>query len=796
MREIDIQDHSENWKQHILPEFHENNISSKELRQYDLVCLSHLRWNFVYQRPQHLLSRCTQSHRVFFLEEPIYHHDLKEPFLDVSNPDPNIWVVVPQLPEATDGEVSIFMQKHLLDEFFQETSIKDYVLWYYTPMAVPFTRHLKPMAVVYDCMDQLSAFKGAPPELIEREQELFNMANLVFTGGHSLYNEKKKYHTNVHSFPSSVDVTHFGQARSINAAPPDQGNIPHPRLGFFGVIDERMDLELLRSIAQERPDWHFVMIGPVVKINPESLPSLDNIHYLGGKDYRELPQYLAGWSIAIMPFARNNSTCFISPTKTPEYLAAGKRVISTSITDVVRPYGELGIIKIADNKQDFIAAANEIFAELKQDAPEWQIQVDALLAQTSWDKTWTDMQGLIHEVIRQNDGQNIKKNVGSGIRRLPQPEFDFLIVGAGFAGSVIAERLATQANQRILIVDRRSHIGGNAYDHYNEEGILIHKYGPHVFHTNSKEIYQYLSQFTKWRHYEHEVKVSLEGQLVPIPINQNTLNTLYDLNLNEEGVEAFLASRREKREPIRTAEDVVLNAVGRELYEKFFQGYTRKQWGVDPAELDKTVTARIPTRTNTDDRYFTDTYQVMPLNGFTRMFENMLDHRNIKIMLNTDYREIQDLIPFRKMIYTGPIDEYFNYCYGKLPYRSLKFKHETLDCEWHQPAPVVNYPNEQDYTRITEFKYLTGQQHQKTSIVYEYPKSEGAPYYPVPKPENAELYSRYKSLADSMDNVYFVGRLATYKYYNMDQVVGQALTTYKQIIGEKTARKVESIIKA
>jgi len=305
--------------------------------------------------------------------------------------------------------------------------------------------------------------------------------------------------------------------------------------------------------------------------------------------------------------------------------------------------------------------------------------------------------------------------------------------------------------------------------------------GPHIFHTNSREIFEYLSKFTQWRPYEHRVRASVDGQIVPIPINLDTINTLYGLNLTSFELEKFFESVAEKKEYIRTSEDVVVSKVGRELYEKFFHNYTRKQWGIDPAELDKSVTARVPTRTNRDDRYFTDTYQAMPLHGYTVMFEKMLSHPNIKIMLNTDYREIQKVIPYREMIYTGPVDAFFDYRYGKLPYRSLEFKHETHNKPLHQSAPVVNYPNEHLYTRCTEFKYLTGQEHPKTSVVYEYPQAEGDPYYPVPRPENAELYKKYKELADAMPGVYFVGRLATYKYYNMDQCVAQAMMIYKEI---------------
>jgi UDP-galactopyranose mutase len=360
--------------------------------------------------------------------------------------------------------------------------------------------------------------------------------------------------------------------------------------------------------------------------------------------------------------------------------------------------------------------------------------------------------------------------------------FDYLIVGAGLAGSVLAERLANDANKKILLVDKRNHIGGNTYDFFNKDGILVHKYGPHIFHTNSREVFDYLGRFTQWRPYEHRVLASVDGMLVPIPINLNTINQLYGLNLCASEVGSFLQSKAERKERIITSEDAVTSKVGRELYEKFFKGYTRKQWALDPSELDASVTARIPTRNNRDNRYFNDTYQAMPLQGYTRMFEKMLQHPNIKIMLNTDYKEIEQFVPFKKMIYTGPIDYFFNYRYGKLPYRSLEFKFETLETETYQPTGTVNYPNEHPYTRITEFKYLTGQKHAKTSIVFEYPTDEGDPYYPVPRPENAELYKKYQQLAAQLKDVYFSGRLATYKYYNMDQVVAQSLSLYKKIL--------------
>lgn len=361
-------------------------------------------------------------------------------------------------------------------------------------------------------------------------------------------------------------------------------------------------------------------------------------------------------------------------------------------------------------------------------------------------------------------------------------QFDYLIVGAGFAGSVLAERLAADLNKRVLLIDRRPHIGGNAYDYFNDDGILIHQYGPHIFHTNSQRILDYLSRFTKWRAYEHRVLADVDGELLPIPINLTTLNKLYGLNLDPAQAEKFLAERAEPVAEIKTSEDVVINQIGTELYEKFFRGYTKKQWGLDPSELDKSVTSRVPTRTNSDDRYFQDEFQQMPLDGYTAMFEKMVDHPNISILLDVDYREVKNTVQYEHLIFTGPIDEYFDYCFGKLPYRSLEFRHVTVDKPQFQSVAVVNYPDEHvEHTRITEYKYLTGQVHKKTALTYEIPQAEGDPYYPIPRPQNADLYKKYQALADATPDVTFVGRLATYKYYNMDQVVGQALATYQRL---------------
>jgi UDP-galactopyranose mutase len=361
--------------------------------------------------------------------------------------------------------------------------------------------------------------------------------------------------------------------------------------------------------------------------------------------------------------------------------------------------------------------------------------------------------------------------------------YDFMVVGAGFAGSVVAERLSTYLDARVLLVDCRPHIGGNAYDHYDDSGILVHRYGPHIFHTSSRDVFEYLSRFTEWRSYQHRVVAAVDGQLVPIPINLDTINQLTNSRFSSAELGDYFHALAEPVDEVRTSEDAIVSKVGRELYEKFFRNYTRKQWGVDPSELDASVTSRIPVRTNRDARYFTDPYQVMPLNGYTRMFERMLDNRNLHVLLNTDYREVQDIIPHDALVYTGPIDEFFDHRFGVLPYRSLDFKFETVNHPVHQPAPVVNYPNEYAYTRVTEFKYLTGQEHPKSTIVYEFPKDGGDPYYPVPRPENHELYRKYEALAQATPNVHFVGRLATYKYYNMDQVIAQALTLCAKIAG-------------
>jgi UDP-galactopyranose mutase len=368
------------------------------------------------------------------------------------------------------------------------------------------------------------------------------------------------------------------------------------------------------------------------------------------------------------------------------------------------------------------------------------------------------------------------------------PVFDWMVVGAGFAGAILAERLAAERNERVLVIDRRDHIAGNAFDHLDAAGVLIHRYGPHIFHTNSEAVFAHLSRFTAWRAYEHRVLAEVRSPVtgaamqVPIPINLDTINRLYGLDLTEAEVEAWMEARAETPAEIRTSEDVVVAKVGRELYELFFRGYTRKQWALDPSELDKSVTARVPTRTNRDDRYFTDRFQAMPRDGYTAMFRRILDHPNITVRTGMEFAEARRRVRFRRLVWTGPVDEYFGFRFGKLPYRSLRFRHETLDREWALPTGTVNHPDEATpYTRVSEYKWMTGQAHRRTSVTYEYPSAEGDPYYPIPRPENQALYKCYEALADAEADTWFVGRLATYRYYNMDQVVGQALAAFDRI---------------
>ncbi len=724
-----------------------------------LLCFSHLRWDFVFQRPQHLLTRLAQRFSVVVWEEA-ETGAVATPDLRIQTRSGGIRVVTPQLPAGLDDNAAQTALARLLERFLAgEPPVS--VRWYYTPMMLTFSRHVIAACTVYDCMDELSAFRFAPPHLLQLEDELLGVADLVFTGGWSLYEAKRSRHASVHAFPSSVDIAHFSAARAERRS--DEGG---PRFGFFGVIDERMDLALLGTLADARPDWTIEVVGPVVKIDPAELPRRANLHYPGSRSYDALPATIARWDVALMPFAINEATRFISPTKTPEYLAAGRPVVSTPVADVVRQYGDTAAVRIAESGPAFVAACDAALALARGEDRAWRDAADAMLAAMSWDDTAAAMLAEIEPYLPVSAHEH----------------YDCLIVGAGFAGAVMAERLASESGRRVLVIDRRPHIAGNAYDVEDAAGILIHQYGPHIFHTNSAEVFNYLSRFTGWRPYEHRVLAEVRGHQVPVPINRTTLNTLFDAGLETDADAAgFLAARAEPVETIRTSEDVVVSSIGQELYRLFFRGYTRKQWGLDPSELDKAVTARVPTRTSTDDRYFTDTYQAMPDKGYTAMFAAMLDHPNITLRLGTDFVAVKDAVTYDLLVFTGPIDEYFGQRYGALPYRSLRFEHRTLPVEQHQQVAVVNYPDEAvPYTRVTEYKHLTGQQSPVTSVTYEYPAATGDPYYPIPRPENQALFKRYEALTLAEPDVLFVGRLATYRYYNMDQVVGQALATWRR----------------
>lgn len=359
--------------------------------------------------------------------------------------------------------------------------------------------------------------------------------------------------------------------------------------------------------------------------------------------------------------------------------------------------------------------------------------------------------------------------------------YDYLIVGCGFAGATLAERIGTVLEKRVCLVEKRGHIGGNSSDYRNSDGILVHRYGPHIFHTDDEEVFSYLSRFTGWRFYEHRVLASVAGMLLPIPINRDTVNALYGFDLDSEGLERYFESVREKIDVPKNAREKITSQLGVDLYEKFFQNYTTKMWGIPPEELAPEVTGRPFVRTNRDDRYFTDRYQYMPEGGYTALFERMLASGRIDLRLGTDFRDVRGTIPARRLIYTGPIDEYFDCRLGKLPYRSLEFTFETLCYEQHQPVAVVNYPNDNDYTRITEYKHLTGQDHPKTTVSYEYPKGAGEPYYPVLTGENKKLYQKYRELAEKEEGVFFVGRLAEYRYYTMTDVIRSALDLFEEL---------------
>jgi UDP-galactopyranose mutase len=743
----------------------------------ELFCFSHLRWSSVFQRPQQIMSRFAATCTVWFVEEPVELSEEAQARWDISVcPHSGVRVIVPRV--KCHGDPAEL--RTLLDELVGGSAADNKLAWYYTPMALEWTNHVPWSAVAYDCMDDLSGFRFAPPRLREMEQALMQRADVMFTGGASLFNVRRNLHANIYCVPSGVDLAHFAQARGMHGS---VGSANRPHLGFFGVIDEWMDLRLIAAVAAARLAWQLVMVGPIAKISPADLPQAANINWVGPSSYADLPAYLAQWDVALMPFALNDSTRFISPTKAPEYLAGGRPVASTPVADVISRFAGMEAVCVGDGTQGFIAACEQ--ALTLGVCGRWMAQTDTFLAKMSWDSIVTQMGARLSACTSRATAAALSRPAVHPSGTM----FDHVVVGAGFAGAVLAERLARVAGKRVLVIDSRSHIGGNAFDEYDAAGIMVHRYGPHIFHTNSAEVADYLSAFTEWRPYEDRVLAEVRGKLLPMPINRTTINGLFGLDLrSDEDAAAFLAARAEPVKVIRSAEDFVVSAVGRELYDTFFRGYTLKQWGVDPSRLDRSVTARVPTRISEDDRYFQDSFQAMPRQGYTAMFARMLDHSLITVQTSTEWAQASKGLRYGALAYTGPVDGYFDHRFGKLPYRSLRFKHETLQTAHFQAVGTVNYPSaEVPLTRITEFKHLTGQVHSQTSICREFATDIGDPYYPVPSPDNQALYKRYEALADAEAGVTFLGRLASYRYYNMDQVVAQALATFRRMMANERA---------
>ncbi|SNR47879.1 UDP-galactopyranose mutase [Paracoccus sediminis] len=747
-----------------------------------LICFSHLRWDFVLQRPQHLMSRFADHYRLFFWEEaiPTDHH---LPYLEFHAFDgTTVQSIRPRVPAGWPPEDQARALSDLLDQMMGLTGIHRPVLWFYTPMMWPIAAHVDAAAVVYDCMDELSAFRFAPPGLAANEAALMAAADVVFTGGHSIFEAKAGRHRNIHPFPSSVDTTHFARARGTVAEPADQAVLPRPRMGYYGVIDERLDLGLIAAVAKAHPDWSVVMIGPLAKISPDDLPRAPNIHWLGQRTYDRLPDYLAGWDVALMPFAMNDATRFISPTKTPEYLAGGVQVVSTPVRDVVRHYGGLSAVHIANDAPAFVRACESALARSRQPAA-WRDAADRLLSDLSWDNTFQRMRACLNRVSGTRLAIGPAVNVPAPPTLRGARKHDVTICGAGFAGSVLARQFAEESGKRVLLVDRRDHIAGNAFDSPDEAGIRVHRYGPHVFHTDSDEVFAWLGRFTEWRPYEHRVMARVGDMTVPMPINRTTLNAVHGLDMRTEAeARTFLARIAPPVPEIRTARDAMVKAVGTDLYERFLQGSSRKRWGLDPSLLDPSAASGVTARTDADDRRFTDRHQAMPRDGYTRMFERMLDHPGIEVALGTDFHDLGAADTGRLTVYTGPIDAYFGHRFGALPYRSLRFRHETLDRPQFQQAGVVAFPAEDvPWSRIVEHKHLTGQIHARTTITHEYPADDGDPFYPVPTPENLALFRRYDALAAAEPDVIFAGRLAGYRWCSMDRVVAQALALHGRL---------------
>lgn len=812
-----------------------------------LICMSHLRWDFVTQRPQHLMDRFARDRRVLFWEEeiPTDHH---LPYLEFHAFEGTaVQSIRPRIPDRWPAQARMTALAGLFDQMLGLTGIRRPVLWLYTPMMWPVVAHVDAAAVVYDCMDELSSFRFAPPALRALEGRLMEAADLVTAGGWSLWEARRGDHANIHAFPSSVETGHFAAARGALPAPADQACLPGPRLGWYGVIDERLDLGLIAALAAARPDWSIVMIGPVVKIDPASLPRAANLHWLGQKPYEALPAYLAGWDAALMPFALNEATRFISPTKTPEYLAAGCPVVSTPVRDVVRQWGDLEVVHLAAAAPAFVEACAAALAQPRGAGAPWAA-ADRALAQLSWDTTQRRMAELVDAAVTRR-GQGPEPVAGQadrptrgrtpvlapirekgqthaqmpamvpepaaepapGPRAAPAPDAPFAqadaagvarsggspavvscpqaprppgapprgrigrpdvtVCGAGFAGAVLARQLAERSDCRVLVVDRRDHVGGIAHDEVNPQGLRVPRYGAQLLHMDVPEVVAYLSRFAEWRPCPQPAMVRWGDQTLPLPLP----------------IDRAAPDMPGPDGPAHAAQSVAgMGAPGaapgvhpapsdEASCRHLVEAYARKRWGLEPAQLAPEALAALPFHDAPRPR-------AVPRDGYAALFAQLLDHPGIALRTGTDFHDLDGADLGRMIVYTGAIDAYFGHRLGHLPWRGMSFVHEIVPRRRVQPAGIVIHPDAATAAlHVTEHTHLTGQDHPMTAITRETPAEDGEPVYPIPSPANHALLRRYQALARAEAGVVFAGRMGSYADLSLDQVVAQALALHRRM---------------
>ncbi len=737
-----------------------------------LICFSHLRWDFVTQRPQHLMKRFAAERRVFFWEEHIpCDHPLA--FLEYHPfPEDGVIALRPRVPHWWDKPAVEAALRKLLDMLVATSVPAPPVLWFYTPMMLGFADHLCAETVVYDCMDELAAFAFADPLLVEREAALIRRAEVMFTGGHSLYEAKRDRHDAIHPFPSAVDVGHFAAARGTVAEPADQAGIAGPKLGFYGVIDERIDLALIDAVAAARPDWQIVMIGPVAKIDPAALPRRANIHWLGARRYEALPAYLAGWSVALMPFAINAATRFISPTKTPEYLAAGRPVVSTPIVDVMRHYGAIAGVRIAADAAAFVAGCEAALA--LPPAGAWRDEADRLLAATSWDRSFEAMKQAM---------------AAAGAPAMPapaihpagrRPHYDALVVGAGFAGSVLAERLAQGSGKRVLVIDKRPHIAGNAFDQPTPRGFwstatartsstptatrssTTCRASPHGGPTSTGCWRRCAASWCRCR------STAPRSTALWPRAHRRGAGGGVPRRTGRGAGDPHRGGRRRRRGRARALRDLLPRLHPQAMGARPVRaGPRRDRAGADAHRHRRPLLPR-----------------QAPGDAGAGLHRDVRGHARPSQHHRRDSASTSPTATCapRTPSTPGRSTRISTTASARCPTAASSSATRRMTWRSSSRSRVVNYPApDVPHTRITEYKHLTGQRTPRTSISYEIPRAEGDPYYPIPRAENQALYRRYEALADALPDVSFVGRLATYRYYNMDQVVGQALATYRRL---------------